>query len=81
MLDRIILTYVCCSDRGQHFPVQSDVARLIRYLLGPNEKFQNFSAITQSSLTTPSYVPWTQIIQLLLTCSLTFTSSYIHYRT
>ena len=30
VLDRIILTYLCCSDRGRHFPVQSDVARLIR---------------------------------------------------
>ena len=33
MLDRIILTYVCCSDRDQHFPVLSDVARFNNKIL------------------------------------------------
>ena len=39
-----------------------------RYLLRSNEKFLNFCAITPPSLTKPSYVPWTQMFKLLLTC-------------
>ena len=41
LLDRIILAYVCCSDRGQHSPMQNDLLQLIRCLLWSNERILN----------------------------------------